>query len=80
MILQNRTEKRQIGSRAGNSFSTATFAAPHVRLLPGTRIAMRHLDRLSLAVLQSFAMEHWRKETGAEQCGALCNADLAGQD
>jgi hypothetical protein len=30
-ILQNRTEKRQIGSRAGNSFSTATFAAPDVR-------------------------------------------------
>ena len=36
MILQNRTEKRQIGSRAGNSFSTATFAAPDVRPLPAT--------------------------------------------
>ena len=25
-ILANRTEKRQIGSKAGNTFSTATFA------------------------------------------------------
>ena len=33
-ILAGRTEKRQLGSRAGNTFSTATFAAEevHVRL------------------------------------------------
>ena len=30
-ILSGRTEKRQIGGRAGNSFSVATFAAPEVR-------------------------------------------------
>jgi len=30
-ILSGRTEKRQIGGRAGNSFSVATFAAAEVR-------------------------------------------------
>ncbi len=44
MILQNRTEKRQIGSRAGNSFSTATFAAPDVRLLLGLNTATWRLE------------------------------------
>ena len=51
MILQNRTEKRQIGSRAGNSFSTATFPAPDVRSLPGTEAATYCLDRLSVHVV-----------------------------
>jgi chromodomain-helicase-DNA-binding protein 7 len=35
-ILSGRTEKRQIGGRAGNSFSVATFAAPEVRVQDGT--------------------------------------------
>lgn len=34
-ILAGRTEKRQLGSAAGNTFSTATFAAePAVRPAP----------------------------------------------
>lgn len=37
-ILSGRTEKRQIGGRAGNSFSVATFAAPpEVRRHTGSR-------------------------------------------
>ena len=32
-ILAGRTEKRQIGSRKGNTFSTATFSSNEVRLM-----------------------------------------------
>ena len=48
-ILANRTEKRQIGSKAGNTFSTATFAVtePTVSAAAGKRLdsfAMRWLN------------------------------------
>ena len=41
-ILANRTEKRQIGSKAGNTFSTATFAVtePTVSAAGGKRLTV----------------------------------------
>ena len=76
MILQNRTEKRQIGSRAGNSFSTATFAAPDVRLLPVTHLAVKLLDRLWWAALPSFKVERYNRKQ-VPRSSALCAMQIS---
>jgi hypothetical protein len=47
-ILNNRTEKRQIGSRAGNSFSVATFTVEQQQVRAQAGIAIAGLTRPGL--------------------------------
>ena len=70
-ILAQRTEKRQIGSRAGNTFSTAQFAADELQVCPLLQAILRRRNgrfclssKLRLNGSGDLVHQHWQTQRG----------------